>query len=133
MGHITKTEARDGILWVYLSQVIDASSMPGDPEIFERLHAECSARGCSAILFDARGAEIRVDWPTKLRGVLALAKAQVPGRRVAVLADHIDPAGSVANVGRMAGAMVCFFSDEEKALAWVTAPSPRMVRSSSED
>lgn len=100
--------------------------MPGDPEIFEKLHAECSARGCSAIIFDARHADIRVGWPDKLRGIFALAKAQVPGRRVAILANQHDvtPNGALGNVAGLAGALVCIFSDEEKALAWLKTPDP---------
>ena len=125
MGHISRTEVRDGVLWVYLSRVIDAGSMPADPVIFEKLHAECSERGCSSILFDARGADVRADWPSKLRGVFALAKAQVPGRRVAVLADRhsLSSHGALGNVGRLAGALICFFSDEEKALEWLDRAS----------
>ncbi len=127
MGRIAKTEARDGILWVYVPHVIDPNSMPGDRETYENLHAECSARGCSAIIFDARDADVRLDWPDKLRGIFALAKAQVQGRRVAILADQdkITPNGALGNVAGLAGAMVCVFSDEQKALAWIRRPTRR--------
>ncbi len=130
MSQIAKTEARDGILWVYLPHVIDHTSMPGDLATFEKLHVECTARGCSAIVFDARDADVRVDWPDRLRGVLALAKTQVPGRRVAILADQHDITanGALGNVAGLAGALVCVFSDEQKAVTWLKVPNPSADR-----
>ena len=135
MGYTFDIEPRDGVLWVRAPRVIDPDSVPGDPEFFEKLHAECTANACKGILLDARGVDLRIAWADKLRVALALARAQVRGHPVAALADphNVDPGSGVpgvaqlAVVARLAGGTLCVFTDEEKALAWLdrrTTPTP---------
>lgn len=126
MDSILKTEVRDGVLWVHLPEVIDADSMPGDPELFEKLHAECAASGCSGIIFDARSSEIRVRTMDRLRGVYALAQAQHPGRPVAILAreEDLSPDRRIEKTAQQAGALLRMFTDEAEALAWVKSSNP---------
>jgi hypothetical protein len=124
---MAKTEARDGVLWVYSSApIIDSSSVPADPEFVRELHAECEANGRVGILIDVRGVELRLSWPAKIEFALAIAKGQTPGRRVAVLADagSITTNGDFERIAGLAAALVRVFSDEQKALAWVGTPSP---------
>ena len=124
---MAKTEARDGVLWVYSSApVIDPSSMPSDPGFFRELHAECEANGCVGILIDVRGVELRLAWPDKIRFALAIAKGRTPGRRVAVLADagSITTNGDFERLAGLAGATLAVFSEEQRALAWVRTPNP---------
>ncbi len=124
---MAKTEARDGVLWVYSSApVIDSSSVPTDPEFVRELHAECEANGCVGILIDVRGVELRLPWPAKIVFALAIAKGQTPGRRVAVLADasSITTNGDFEQVAGLAGATLAVFTEEQKALAWVRTPNP---------
>ena len=126
MGHAFNIEPRNGVLWAYLSRVIDPSSMPSDPGIFRKLHAECEANECVGILIDVRGVELRLSWPDKIRAALAIAKGHTPGRRVAALADphSITSNGDFERLAGLAGATLAVFTEEQRALAWVRTPSP---------
>ena len=130
MGYFAEMKARDGVLWVYLPRVVDRDSMPANAELFGQMHAACEKNGCTGILIDVRGAEFRVDWPQKIPAALALAEAQVPGRRVAAIADphNVSSDNRFQNLAGMAGALFSVFTDEEKALAWLAHAARRPPR-----
>ncbi|MHC4503496.1 MAG: hypothetical protein ACYTFI_09345 [Planctomycetota bacterium] len=128
---MAKTKVKDGVLWVYSSDpVIEASSIPTDPEFFRELHAEREAGGCVGIIVDVRGVELDLSWPAKIEFALAIAKGRTPGSRVAVLADasSITTDGDFERIAGLAAALVRVFSDEQKALAWVKAADPGAER-----
>ena len=135
MHEQVKTTVEGDVLRARFSGAIGSDLLPLVPETFRELAAACSANGCTAILLDARGIDLRIDRTGIYRSALALAKVVASRIRVAAVVDaaHMPPDGIFRKLAGLAGSLVAVFTDEAAALAWLDRTRRRPTRRTEPD
>ena len=121
---------RDGVLIACFSGVIGRDLLPLAAKTFRELVAACKAHGCSCILLDTRGINLRIGRTGIYHAALALAKVVASKIRVAAVVDsaHLASDGIFSKLAGLAGAIVAVFTDEPAALAWIDRTRKRPTR-----
>ncbi|MHC5057286.1 MAG: hypothetical protein ACYTKD_21630 [Planctomycetota bacterium] len=135
MHEQVKITVEGDVLRALFSGAIGEDLLPLAAEMFRELAAACKEHGCTAILVDTRGIDLRIGRTGIYQAALALARVVASNIRVAAVVDeaHLPPDGIFAKLAGLAGSLVAVFTDEAAALAWLDRTRKRPTRRSEPD